>query len=953
MVPPELHHRAEYIGEGRPEYQQFADPLGPYIETYRSRKHLWVGTAAAASCLVVLAIVLAVAWNFKRQADPSPQVTLGSAALDESTTTELYDCVSGYSEGAVDSWTEDQKSWCCQTYARGCSTSPSLPFDCWSGLTDWQGKWKSVKKQWCCVHAGLGCPTTSTLPFNCQESSESQDKWALDKKAWCCTNHGVGCPTTTAIPFDCFSQFSDWAAAWSDAQKSFCCLYFSRGCPTTVPPYDCEAAEEGYTQQYLGAAYIRGARGAARRLGGEPTKPAAGNLSARGVGAVDQEHALTVAASQKLPQGKQQASPAPEALGPLLQAQRPEEGWSLEKRDWCCSRFNTGCDNSSTTPAPYDCDQDFAQWNSKWSEEQKEYCCVTFMRGCNLMQAANAAPHNCYDGFTTWEKSWAQEKKEWCCMHAGRGCPQTTQPPHDCNADLANWTFAWTLAKKSWCCLNQHKGCHTTSRLPYDCYSDYDRRESTWPLEQKAWCCQYQARGCPTTTTQVYLCSGNADRWAKAEQEWCCSHGLGGCPHTTTAPYDCPAELDTLEGEEDDEPPSTTAAKTAEAPHAAPSTKTAPGAAGNGSSQRSLAVVRAASESQRAWCCLYHNRGCPAPQQLNYNCSLSAAGEMEPWSDRKRLWCCTHYGRGCPTTTESPHDCYEEFDEWEAKWNPRKKAWCCMYFNRGCPSLSSAPHDCYEGFGEDGSEWPDVWSKEKQAWCCQQYGRGCVVTSKPLYDCYADAESSWSDEQQQWCCQEKGRGCNSTTPLPFDCLKDYEGWNETWPTEKKAWCCLHESRGCQRPVDMRFDCNEGDLASWTEEKKTWCCANLKLGCGVTEGSTAAPTLPESPPLVPVPMVTPLHLDALPTEDDGPATKQLDTQEQDQADGDDGDSYDCEAGIVGWTTNWDAAKKMWCCRHEGRGCAPMLDAGADGRAVSDVSTTNAVQGDTSNRRLREA
>merc|ERR1719291_1277944 len=151
-----------------------------------------------------------------------------------------------------------------------------------------------------------------------------------------------------------------------------------------------------------------------------------------------------------------------------------------------------------------------------------------------------------------------------------------------------------------------------------------------------------------------------------------------------------------------------------------------------------------------------------------------------------------------------------------------------------------------------------------------------------------------------------------------------------------------------------------------------------------EESTAEPPLPEAPPLVPVPMVTPLQpqsQDTLPTENvtsspafdceagynnwrDGWSEQKqayccqlmqrgCPDEEQEQTDGGEGDSYDCEVGISGWTTKWDARKRMWCCRHEGRGCAPMVDAGADGRAVSEVSATNASQGDTSNRRLREA
>jgi len=51
------------------------------------------------------------------------------------------------------------------------------------------------------------------------------------------------------------------------------------------------------------------------------------------------------------------------------------EGWSQEKRRWCCRHSNTGCEE-------FECFVDTEEWKTDWSEEQKTFCCKQNGLGC-------------------------------------------------------------------------------------------------------------------------------------------------------------------------------------------------------------------------------------------------------------------------------------------------------------------------------------------------------------------------------------------------------------------------------------------------------------------------------------------------------------------------------------------------------------------------------------------
>lgn len=195
----------------------------------------------------------------------------------------------------------------------------------------------------------------------------------------------------------------------------------------------------------------------------------------------------------------------------------------------------------------FDCDVDVAQWRNGWSEEKKTWCCRTSRKGCENPHEVSSANHAIvqvwpaikWDTTTmasTFETSittplfecgvapdghspWSAVKTAWCCINMHMACPRTTTSvPYDCWAGLANWERGWSAPKKSWCCEHQHVACPTPRSdlaglappgitLPeapshvnkYICSGGSANGYTGWSLEKKAWCCEYRDRGCPNT----------------------------------------------------------------------------------------------------------------------------------------------------------------------------------------------------------------------------------------------------------------------------------------------------------------------------------------------------------------------------------------------------------------------------------------------------------------------
>lgn len=153
--------------------------------------------------------------------------------------------------------------------------------------------------------------------------------------------------------------------------------------------------------------------------------------------------------------------------------------WSIRKRVHCCVYASIGCPttpNPSTPvkptlpPAPkegppaspeaFDCKAGYSNLADGWSPEKKQWCCRIKQIGCG-----GSEPYDCKAGYANWVKGWSSRKKQYCCTTKHLGCdaaqaaPVTITAPYDCNAAYSNWANAWSPKKKDWCCTNKHMGC--------------------------------------------------------------------------------------------------------------------------------------------------------------------------------------------------------------------------------------------------------------------------------------------------------------------------------------------------------------------------------------------------------------------------------------------------------------------------------------------------------------
>jgi len=127
------------------------------------------------------------------------------------------------------------------------------------------------------------------------------------------------------------------------------------------------------------------------------------------------------------------------------------------------------------------CDTGYERCQMVWGIRQQDDCCSRRGLCCPrptppMMPQGLVAPQqdpvgpvdpfNCADDYNEWQSGWSVDKKQWCCSIHGKGCPvngggyePTPAMSYDCNAGFANWVKGWSVPKKSWCCQHAHKGC--------------------------------------------------------------------------------------------------------------------------------------------------------------------------------------------------------------------------------------------------------------------------------------------------------------------------------------------------------------------------------------------------------------------------------------------------------------------------------------------------------------
>jgi len=319
----------------------------------------------------------------------------------------------------------------------------------------WQTKWSRGKKAWCCKREGKGCST-----FDCHVDLDNWESgWDSDKKRWCCSSFQLGCQDSgkskrcsgsdctanqvaAVQEHNCNVGLVNWWASWTADKRDWCCEHAKRGCPGSEPE---EALRHKSIQRSSSTTDNAGA-----------------------------EYRCDVGFSNWA------------------------QGWSEEKKAWCCQHGGRGC--PTTSSALFNCKAGASNWELGWATNKKLWCCKHERVGCYVASTTASSDYDCLLQFSTWKEAWSEKKKEWCCKHRSRGCPNSTfSDPYDCIAGFSTWERSWSLGKKAWCCLHKKRGCVPAASEPYDCLAGYIDWRKGWSLRKKDWCCSNKDRGCPNS----------------------------------------------------------------------------------------------------------------------------------------------------------------------------------------------------------------------------------------------------------------------------------------------------------------------------------------------------------------------------------------------------------------------------------------------------------------------
>lgn len=572
-------------------------------------------------------------------------------------------------------WSEKQKTWCCQEEQLGCPDECSV--SCRSNgrsatcaeRVAWirKNKFGGQKKDEACrsaydVMSGECekvcdvCQLQDICPGNgpkenldCKAGAIA--KWSMRKKQQCCKNDGIACDSLFP-PYDCKYQPPE---QWTSGKQDWCCMHEGLGCPST-------GGSNSETST---------------------TTPAAPSSAHK---------------ASTSPKAKELANVAPNssALYDCSGLERhEEEGWPAERVAECCMRHKfpdsvhcpdpsavTGKGNASAnrledkSTADYVCVGDGAGNRADWSSEKADWCCKHRTIACKTTTTTTSEPHDCVREYLRWRSMWSPEKAKWCCDNFGRGCVEepaadtttTVAELFDCTQDVGNWASSWSYQKASWCCVRHKSGCKeavepttTTVAANYNCD---DGLAAYWPPWKAKWCCKHRSTGCPTPSPgQLYTCEDNIQEqatWSDDQRQWCCLHYSRGCVAAPQQHYDCLERL---------------------------------------AEWRQVWPV-----AKQEWCCEKQGLGCVATTTTQpYDCKVGVASWSTDWSDGKQAWCCLYEQIGCPeggraasATAPYPYDCEAGLFGFDQTWPFAKKEWCCAYGNEmvkshlrdhlGCPS---------------------------------------------------------------------------------------------------------------------------------------------------------------------------------------------------------------------------------------------------------------------------
>lgn len=531
----------------------------------------------------------------------------------------------------------------------------------------------------------------------------------------------------------------------------------------------------------------------------------------------------------------------------------------------CAARLASIASDSTTSSLPFDCLAGSFNWEEGWSDEKKVWCCKHGSKGCSTTGAPVPAA--------------ASTTAEAPRPATARAEASTTSANYDCMEGWFNWRSGWSLGKKTWCCEHAHKGCYekedetTTTMLDFDCSAGLDTWEKLWSREKQHWCCEHESRGCAGAVTPAPTLAAPAPPPRPAPPaDLAAKFPASGCLSLCTvlgiaAP--CRARVRYASSHEFGDQPNACAKALVRVIEQCSNCATcalaetgchdvheedvgkvrAPEHAGHSESTEPPAATAACDHS-----CLYKNRTATCRERVIWSANHKFLGRANACREAWRCvqdecpscadcplahtGCLEHTAVGPPLAvtalvTASPKstqlfDCLAGYSNWERAWSPDKRKWCCEREQRGCDAQmkegsiarTTVPFDCLAGL----SNWKIGWSKLKRKWCF------CEQDKIPL----------------------SRDNCPEAEPVKFDCDAGRKHWEDGWSQKKKAWCCSPRHGGCPKPVaattteatDARrtepkekprhaHDCHK-DLAtwstSWSPEKKDWCCKKEEVHC---------------------------------------------------------------------------------------------------------------------------
>lgn len=437
-------------------------------------------------------------------------------------TTKLpYDCDMGYDAWEA-AWSPEQKHWCCARSNRACDL-----FDCNAGVQNLEAGWSQEKKEFCCSKTGQGCGRTDHA-FDCNLDYDKWDSvWSAEQRRWCCSHTNKACEQ-----FNCNAGVANLEAGWSRPKKEYCCSKVGKGCAAGGQPFDCNA-------------------GLANWEAGFSTEKKEWCCQHQHVACVETTMNSPFDCNAGLSNWEEGFSPEKKtwccnnrhvACETWDCSYQVPDQWVDAKKEYCCTKVGQGC---TTTQVPFDCNAGLANWEEGFSPQKKSWCCSNLHIACDEWDCNFGVP-----------ETWHENKKTYCCPKTGQGC-STTGMLFDCNAGLANWEDGFSQEKKSWCCANHRiacdqwdcefgvpgawqpskrvyccqkngRGCSTTTNFEFDCDDGYANWEAGWSAEKKTWCCKTRSLACD----QWNCDEGSEQAWPQSKRDFCCPRTGEGCAAT-------------------------------------------------------------------------------------------------------------------------------------------------------------------------------------------------------------------------------------------------------------------------------------------------------------------------------------------------------------------------------------------------------------------------------------